>query len=80
MREKEDEEAREATVILDNAADAAADPAAFERAVSEAAGICVELAHRGFSVGLAVRGGEVRADVGAAQAERILRALARHRA
>ena len=39
-------------------------PAAFERAVSEAAGICVELAHRGFSVGLAVRGGEVRAAVG----------------
>ena len=76
LREKEDEETREATVILDNAADAAADPAAFERAVSEAAGICVELAHRGFSVGLAVRGGEVRAAVGAAQAERILRALA----
>ena len=63
-------------MILDNAADAAADAAAFERAVSEAAGICVELAHRGFSVGLAVRGGEVRAAVGAAQAERILRALA----
>jgi hypothetical protein len=76
LREKEDEETREATVILDNAADAADDPAAFERAVSEAAGICVELAHRGFSVGLAVRGGEVRAAVGAAQAERILRALA----
>jgi uncharacterized protein (DUF58 family) len=76
VREKEDEETREATVLLDNAADAAADPAAFERAVSEAAGICVELAHRGFSVGLAVRGGEVRAAVGAAQTERILRALA----
>jgi uncharacterized protein (DUF58 family) len=76
VREKEDEETRAATVILDNAPPAAEDAAAFERAVSEAAGICVELAQRGFSVGLAVRGGEVRAEVGAAQAERILRALA----
>jgi len=76
VREKEDEQAREATVILDNGPEAAADEAAFERAVSEAAGICVELAHRGFSVGLAVRGGEVRAQTGGAQTERILRALA----
>ena len=76
VREKEDEEAREATIILDNGPEAAADEAAFERAVSQAAGICVELAHRGFSVGLAVRGGEVRAQVGGAQTERILRALA----
>jgi uncharacterized protein (DUF58 family) len=76
VREKEDDETRQATVILDNDPEAAADGAAFERAVSEAAGVCVELARRGFSVGLAVRGGEVRADVGGAQAERILRALA----
>ena len=76
VREKEDEETREATVVLDNHPDTAAEPAAFERAVSEAAGICVELVQRGFSVGLAVRGGEVRAAVGAPQAERILRALA----
>ena len=76
VREKEDEETREATVILDNHPDTATDAAAFERAVSEAAGICVELVQRGFSVGLAVRGGEVRAAVGGAQAERILRALA----
>ena len=76
VREKEDEETREATVVLDNEPGAAADPAAFERAVSEAAGLCVELARRGFSVGLAVRGGEVRPAVGGAQTERILRALA----
>jgi len=76
LREKEDEQTRGVTVILDNDPDAAADPAAFERAVSEAAGICVELVQRGFSVGLAVRGGEVRSAVGGAQAERILRALA----
>jgi uncharacterized protein (DUF58 family) len=76
VREKEDEQSREATVILDNGPEGAADEAAFERAVSEAAGICVELVHRGFSVGLAVRGGEVRPQVGGAQMERILRALA----
>jgi uncharacterized protein (DUF58 family) len=76
VREKEDEETREATVVLDNGPTAGDDAAAFERAVSEAAGICVELAQRGFSVGLAVRGGEVRAAPGGAQAERILRALA----
>jgi len=77
VREKEDEETRAATVILDNdPAAVGADPAAFERAVSEAAGICVELVQRGFSVGLAVRGGELRADVGGAQVERILRTLA----
>jgi uncharacterized protein (DUF58 family) len=76
VREKEDEETRAATVVLDNDPAAGEDPAAFERAVSEAAGICVELVQRGFSVGLAVRGGEVRADVGGPQVERILRALA----
>jgi len=64
-------------VILDNdPAAAGADPAAFERAVSEAAGICVELVQRGFSVGLAVRGGDVRPDVGPTQVTRVLRALA----
>ena len=62
--------------MLDNEPAAATDAAAFERAISEAAGVCVELARRGFSVGLAVRGGEVRPAVGGAQTERILRALA----
>ncbi len=76
VREKEDEETSEATIVLDNEPGAAADAAAFERAVSQAAGLCVELARRGFSVGLAVRGGEVRPAVGGAQTERILRALA----
>ena len=76
VREKEDEETRTATVVLDNHAQAGANPEAFERAVSEAAGICVELAQRGFSVGLAVRGGEVRPAVGPGHAERLLRALA----
>src|SRR3954470_20420000 len=55
VREKEDEETREATIVLDNEPGAAVDAAAFERAVSQAARLCVELARRGFSVGLAVR-------------------------
>jgi uncharacterized protein (DUF58 family) len=76
VREKEDEQAREATVILDNGPEAAADEAAFERAVSEAAGLCVDLLQRGYRVGLATRGGHVPGDVGPAQARRLLRALA----
>ena len=44
--------------------------------MSEAAGICVELLHRGFSVGLVMRGGEVTADVGPAHTDKLLRALA----
>jgi uncharacterized protein (DUF58 family) len=76
VREHDDEEAQQATVVFDNAPDGARDPAAFERAVSEAAGICVELLHRGFAVGLVMRGGEVTADVGAGQADKLLRALA----
>jgi uncharacterized protein (DUF58 family) len=76
LREHEDDEAREATVVFDNGADEPGDEAAFERAVSEAAGICVDLIQRGLSVGLATRGGVVPADVGPAQADRLLRALA----
>jgi uncharacterized protein (DUF58 family) len=76
VREHDDEEAQQATVIFDNAPDGARDPAAFERAVSEAAGICVELLHRGFSVGLVMRGGEVTADVGPVHTDKLLRALA----
>jgi uncharacterized protein (DUF58 family) len=76
VREHEDEEAQQATVVFDNDPEGTRDPAAFERAVSEAAGLCVELLHRGFSVGLVMRGGEVTADVGPAQADKLLRALA----
>ncbi len=76
VREHDDEEAQQATVVFDNAPDGGRDPAAFERAVSEAAGLCVELLHRGFSVALVMRGGEVSADVGPAHADKLLRALA----
>jgi uncharacterized protein (DUF58 family) len=68
VREKEDEETREATVVLDNDPAAAADAAAFERAVSETAGVCVELARRGLQRRTggarrrAARGGGQRSD------------------
>jgi uncharacterized protein (DUF58 family) len=74
VRENEDDEGTEATVVLDNAAGAA--PEAFERAVSEAASHALELLRRGFRVGLALRGASVPADAGPSQATRLLRALA----
>ena len=43
VRENEDEQSRQATVVLDNDPALASDAAAFERAVSQAAGLCVEL-------------------------------------
>jgi uncharacterized protein (DUF58 family) len=76
VREHEEDEAREATVILDNAEESGRDEPAFERAVSEAAGICVDLVQRGFRVALATRGGFVPGDAGPAQVGRLLRALA----
>jgi uncharacterized protein (DUF58 family) len=76
VREMEDEQSRQATVVLDNDPALASDAAAFERAVSQAAGLCVELARRGFSTALAVRGGDVPPDVGPAHIARIMRVLA----
>jgi uncharacterized protein (DUF58 family) len=74
VRENEDDEGLEATVVLDNGA--GAEPQAFEAAVSQAASISLELLHRGFRVALVLRGGAVPADAGPAQGTRILRALA----
>ncbi len=76
VREMEDEQSRQATVVLDNDPALAGDAAAFERAVSQAAGLCVELSRRGFSVALAVRGGDVPPNVGPAHIGRIMRVLA----
>jgi uncharacterized protein (DUF58 family) len=76
VREHEEDEAEEATVVLDNAEESGHNEAAFERAVSEAAGICVDLVQRGFRVALATRGAFVAGDVGAAHTRRLLRALA----
>ena len=74
VRENEDDEGREAAVVLDNAAGAA--PEAFEAAVSEAASYAMELLARGFRVSLVLRGATLAADAGPAQGKRILRALA----
>jgi uncharacterized protein (DUF58 family) len=74
VRENEDDEGIEATVVLDNAA--GAPPEAFEAAVSEAASFALELLRRGFRVSLVLRGAMLAADTGPAQATRILRALA----
>jgi uncharacterized protein (DUF58 family) len=92
VRENEDDEGLEATVILDNALPpevasgsgaaggdperAKLDAAAFETAVSQAASVGLELLHRGLRVALVLRGGAVPADAGPAQATRLLRALA----
>src|SRR5262249_42056010 len=74
VRENEDDEGIEATVVLDNVAGAA--PEAFETAVSQAASFALELLGRGFRVSLVLRGATLAADRGPAQATRILRALA----
>jgi uncharacterized protein (DUF58 family) len=74
VRENEDDEGIEATVVLDNAAGPSTE--AFETAVSQAASFALELLARGFRVSLVLRGATLAADTGAAQATRILRALA----
>jgi uncharacterized protein (DUF58 family) len=74
VRENEDDEGSEATVVLDNAPGAAAE--AFEAAVSEAASYALALLARGFRVSLVMRGATLAADTGPPQAKRILRTLA----
>jgi uncharacterized protein (DUF58 family) len=76
VRENEDDEGLEATVALDNLEDTTVSADAFELAVSQAASIGVELLHRGFRVGLVMRGSAVPADSGPAHVTRLLRALA----
>jgi uncharacterized protein (DUF58 family) len=74
VRENEDDEGSEASVVLDNAPGAA--PEAFEAAVSEAASYALALLARGYRVSLVLRGATLAADTGPAQATRILRTLA----
>ena len=88
VRESEDDEGQEVRVVLDNrpaletSSGAAPDEALaqvdrlFEEAVSLAASVACELLHRGYRVGLAVRGEEITPEGGPAQATRILRFLA----
>ncbi len=74
VREHEDDEGHEATIVFDNDAHAGAEP--FELAVSRTAALCVELARRGLAVGLCTRGGEVAPSVGPGHLARLLRLLA----
>ena len=74
VRENEDDEGSEASVVLDNAPGAA--PEAFETAVSEAASYALALLARGYRVSLVLRGATLAADTGPPQATRILRTLA----
>jgi uncharacterized protein (DUF58 family) len=75
VRESEDDEGLEATILFDNAGDDAPS-VSFERAVSLAASVALALLQRGYRVGFGVRGAEVTPDGGPAQATRILRLLA----
>ena len=81
VREREDETRRRALVVLDNArpegapSDSRDDPP-FERAVSLAASLAAHYLALGFAVGLSTRGVAVPAASGAAQLDRLLRALA----
>ncbi len=74
VREHEDDEGCEATIVFDNDAHAGAE--AFELAVSRTAALCVELARRGLAVGLCTRGGQVPPSVGPAHLARLLGLLA----
>jgi uncharacterized protein (DUF58 family) len=79
VRETEDDEGLEVCLVLDNGAAVAldgAEAAAFEQAVSLTASLAVELLGQGYRVGLAVRGEEITAEGGPAQATRLLRYLA----
>ena len=74
VREHEDDEGREATIVFDN--DARSGAEAFELAVSRTAALCVELARRGLAVGLVTRGSEVAPSAGPGHLARLLRLLA----
>jgi uncharacterized protein (DUF58 family) len=85
VRESEEEEGLETTILFDNAAvsSAPASPSgspspddAFERAVSLTASVAVALLRRGYRIGLGVRGAAIAPDGGSAQAARILGLLA----
>jgi len=74
VREHEDDEGREATIVFDN--DARSGAEAFELAVSRTAALCVELTRRGLAVGLVTRGSETAPSAGPGHLARLLRLLA----
>ena len=76
VRESEDDEGLEATILFDNVGDPGVGPAAFEWSVSLAASVAVVLLRRGYRVALGARGAEIAPDGGPAQIARMLRFLA----
>jgi uncharacterized protein (DUF58 family) len=76
VRESEDDEGLEATVLFDNALPSGVSRDAFEASVSMAASVAHVLLQRGYRIGLGARAAEITPDGGPAQLTRILRFLA----
>ena len=78
VRESEDDEGLEATVIFDNLVEEGdgVGPEAFESAVSLAASVAMVLLQRGYRLGFGARGAEIAPEGGLIQLTRILRFLA----
>ena len=76
MRESEDDEGLEATLLFDNVATRGLPREAFEASVSMAASVAQVLLHRGYRIGLGARGAEIAPESGPTQLTRILRFLA----
>jgi uncharacterized protein (DUF58 family) len=76
VRESEDDEGLEATLLFDNRLGDGVGREAFEEAVSLAASVATVLLQRGYRVSFGARGAEIPPDGGAAQRNRILGFLA----
>jgi uncharacterized protein (DUF58 family) len=76
VRESEDDEGLEATVLFDNLGAPGTSPEAFEASVAMAASVAHVLLQRGYRIGLGARGAEIIPEGGPAQLTRILRFLA----
>jgi uncharacterized protein (DUF58 family) len=76
VRESEDDEGLEATLLFDNVQAPGVARDTFEASVSMAASVAQALLQRGYRVGLGARGAEIAPEGGPAQLTRILRFLA----
>jgi uncharacterized protein (DUF58 family) len=76
VRESEDDEGLEATVLFDSAGVPGISRDAFEAAVSMAASVAHVLLQRGYRIGLGARGADITPEGGPVQLTRILRFLA----
>jgi uncharacterized protein (DUF58 family) len=76
VRESEDDEGLEATILFDTLLEDGVTPEAFEASVSLAASIAMVLLQRGYRLGLGARGTQIAPDGGPVQLTRILHFLA----